>query len=56
MIILVRELITQILLSTIGFCGRYRGFVGGLHDRELTYKGCGGAAILARASRGGEAE
>ncbi|MBB3587133.1 hypothetical protein [Sphingomonas sp. BK481] len=35
MIILVRELITRILLTAIGFEGKYRCYVGGLHDRVI---------------------
>ena len=34
-IILVRELITRILLSEIGFEGRYCCYIGGLHDRDF---------------------
>ena len=34
-IILVRELIVRILLSVIGFEGRYCCYIGGLHDREF---------------------
>lgn len=34
-IILVRELITRILLSEIGFKGRYCCYVGGWHDRDF---------------------
>jgi hypothetical protein len=34
-IILVRELIVRILLSVIGFEGRYCCYVGGFHDREF---------------------
>lgn len=34
-IILVRELITRILLSEIGFRGRYCCYVGGRHDRDF---------------------
>ncbi|GLS31394.1 hypothetical protein SAMN04488498_1646 [Mesorhizobium albiziae] len=34
-IVLVRELITRILLSEIGFQGRYCCYVGGLHDRNF---------------------
>jgi hypothetical protein len=35
MIILVRELITRILLTVIGFNGTYCCYVGGLHDRHI---------------------
>jgi hypothetical protein len=35
MIILVRELITRILLTAIGFEGTYCCYVGGLHDRRI---------------------
>lgn len=35
MIILVRELITRILLTAIGFEGSYCCYVGGLHDRHI---------------------
>ncbi|CAN7738926.1 hypothetical protein LJR234_006650 [Mesorhizobium amorphae] len=34
-IILVRELITRILLSEIGFRGRYCCYIGGQHDRDF---------------------
>lgn len=34
-IILVRELITRILLSEIGFVGRYCCYIGGQHDRDF---------------------
>jgi hypothetical protein len=34
-IILVRELITRIMLSAIGFQGRYRCYIGGVHDRNF---------------------
>lgn len=35
MIILVRELIVRILLSAIGFQGRYCCYIGGEHDRDF---------------------
>jgi hypothetical protein len=34
-IILVRELVTRIFLSEIGFEGRYCCYIGGLHDRDF---------------------
>ncbi|AGB43219.1 hypothetical protein Mesau_00733 [Mesorhizobium australicum WSM2073] len=34
-IILVRELVTRILLSEIGFKGRYCCYIGGQHDRDF---------------------
>ncbi|RVC64456.1 HEPN domain-containing protein [Mesorhizobium sp.] len=34
-IILVRELITRVLLSEIGFKGRYCCYIGGQHDRDF---------------------